>query len=182
MNSVKANKEDAGAQLFAALQAYESLKIAIVKQTARSRLSFSDIAYCAMNPGSEKAQRIRTSVNENVDYFRKYRFVLSQVCRLQSHQKVAASTQERLLERREDEFTLQIDLMPDDNAFVCLALIDLGEYAGHRTAFLHCELKGKMELIQLSRDEQGNYIVVLSASDEALHVLTNVNTHLYLSF
>jgi hypothetical protein len=177
-------------RIFIALQAYEQTKYAALDQTSNQRLSFTDIVSCVRCPDLPRSIRTLTIVNQRLDYRRKYRFILLQMSTLQSPQQVAASSNERLLQRNEAQFSIQIiendkpirGLKEDASVKIVLTLSESTEHNMRERAYLHCETDSKIEVVECQAGGGDRFSAVLSHDDLRMVALSDVNSHMYVTF
>ncbi|WP_395342755.1 hypothetical protein PN836_001750 [Ningiella sp. W23] len=186
--------------IFVALQSFEEINRDILQNRSHSQpntelaatLSFSDIVDCVCNPLSETSQNRLKLINTNLDYRRKYRFVVKQVAAFESPEQLAASTKEQIMSRQQDGFAIVVDDMGDGNVMVMLSLANFADSSSDITendgatkrsqkAHIHCEGQQNIEIIHMHLDDQGRYIAVLEQHSPAASLLVKSDTHLYVT-
>lgn len=181
-------------QIFIALQAYEQLKSDALAVTTEStnnashtmRLSFNDIVNCVRMPTAVHSKDALKIINQVIDYRRKYRFVLKQMSMLHSPAQVAASSEEKLLERFEESFSVKVQAVEKNQVCVELVLNHnqavTEEEGSPMQAYLHCECEEKIEVVELGAQASGQFFDVLKKDDPRLQTLTDINTQIYVTF
>jgi hypothetical protein len=183
-------------QVFIALQAYEELKQGAEIDALASdhlnkeecKLSFTDIVHCVRQPQALASARHLSIINTSIDYRRKYRFVLMQLASLQSPRQIAASSSEQAYQRVDENFTLSMKLVEQDRAEVSMTLrADFAESSAEllaEQAYLHSETEQEIGVVVLNTEpcERGRFSALINAKGTHFANLTNINSHLYVTF
>jgi len=148
------------------------------------RVSFAELVQCACFPSSSRSKQLMLVIAKNVSLFTQYEWILQRMSIAVSAEQVAASTNEQVMSRTNDNFDLQIkpDKSNNTQAHVLLSLktMQSGHSAYSKGIFLHCMQGDLFKVIHFENVMDGQAQIVIEQDSAAYNLITSPNTKLYL--
>jgi hypothetical protein len=147
-------------------------------------LSFNDLVHCACFPNVISNQKAMQEVVKDPSLLLQYEWILKRMSIAVEQAQVAASSDNLVSNRSNEQFTLEIkpDSSNKQQAYLLLSLEPSAfkSSKNENGLFLHCILKDDFKVIHFKHLIDGQAQIVLEKSGNLYAMLSNVNTKMYL--
>jgi hypothetical protein len=153
-------------------------------RASKKRVSFAELVQCACFPMSKKSKQLMLVIVKNVSLFTQYEWILQRMSIAISAEQVAASSNEQVMSRTNDNFDLQIKPDKSNNTQVHVLLSLKSMQSGHsaysKGIFLHCMQGDLFKVIHFENIMDGQAQIVIEQDSAMYNLITSPNTKLYL--